>query len=108
MTYAQDFPGTWLGYGLIIGTSSEVPIKKGAVETIGAATTSGKGKDVMLEKAKTVDVEQSSEGVKIGPEPKRRKTGKSQVHLVSQEDKEVEQPLASWTWKKTNLFPRFL
>ena len=101
MTYAQDFPGTWLGYGLIIGTSSEVPIKKGAVETIGVATTSVKGKDIRLEKTKTVDVEESAEGVKTGLEMKRRKTGKSQTHLVSQEDKEVGQPLASRTRKKT-------
>ena len=83
MTYAQDFPGTWLGCSLIIGTSSRVPIKKGAVETIGAAPASGKGKDVKPKKMKTVDVEESTEGVKIGLETKRRKIGKSQTHLVS-------------------------
>ena len=77
MTYAQDFPGTWLGCSLIIGTSPGVPIKKGAVEIIGAATASGKGKDVRPEKTKTNDVEESTEGVKTGPETKRRKTGKS-------------------------------
>ena len=71
------FPRTWLGYGLIIGTSSRVPIKKGAVETIGAAIASGKGKDVRPKKMKTIDVEESTEGVKAGPEAKRRKTGKS-------------------------------
>ena len=27
--YARDFPGTWSGCDLIIGTSSGVPIKKG-------------------------------------------------------------------------------
>ena len=83
VTYAQDFLETWLGCSLVIGTSSGVSIKKGAVETIGAATASGKGKDVRPEKTKTVDVEESTEGVKIGPETKRRKTGKSQTHLVS-------------------------
>ena len=82
-------------------TSPEVPIKKGAVETIGAAIASGKGKDVRPKKTKTVDVEESTEGVKTGLEMKRRKTGKSQTHLVSQEDKEVGQPLASRTRKKT-------
>ena len=87
VTFAQDFPGTWLGCSLIIGTSSGVPIKKGAVETIGAVATSGKGKDVKPEKTKTVDVEESTEGVKTGSKTKRRKTGKSQTHLVSQEDK---------------------
>ena len=83
MTYAQDFSETWLGYSLVIGTSSGVPIKKGAVETIGAATAPSKGKDVRLEKMKAVDVEESTEGVKIDPETKRRKTGKSQTHLAS-------------------------
>ena len=83
MTYAQDFPETWLGYSLVIGTSPRVPIKKGAVETIGAATALSKGKDVMPEKMKAVDVEESTEGVRIGPETKRRKTRKSQTHLAS-------------------------
>ena len=107
MTYAQDFPKTWLGCSLIIGTSSGVPIKKGAVETIGAAIASGKGKDVRPKKTKTVDVEESTEGVKTGPEAKRRKTRKSQTHLVSQEDKEVGQPLASRTRKKTKVESSF-
>ena len=49
MTYAQDFPETWLGCS-VIGTSSGVPIKKGVVETIGAATAPSKGKDVRLGK----------------------------------------------------------
>ena len=83
MTYAQDFPETWLGCSLIIGTSSRVPIKRGTVETIGAATPASKGKDVRSEKTKTVDVEESTEGVKAGLEAKRRKIGKSQTHLVS-------------------------
>ena len=77
VTYAQDFPGTWLGCGLIIGTSSGVPIKKGAMETIGTATPVGKGKEIRSEKMKTIDVEESTEGVKVGPEAKKRKTGKS-------------------------------
>ena len=54
-----------------------MPIKKGAVETIGAATAPSKGKDVRPEKMKAVDVDESTEGVKIGSEMKRRKTGKS-------------------------------
>ena len=45
VTYAQDFPETWSGCDLIIGTSSGVPIKRGAVEAIGAATAIGKGKE---------------------------------------------------------------
>ena len=42
--YAQDFPETWSRCDLIVGTSSGVPIKRGAVEAIGAATPIGKGK----------------------------------------------------------------
>ena len=72
-----------MGCGLIIGTSSRAPIKKGAVEKIGAAIASDKGKNVKLGKMKTVDVEKSTEGVKVGLKTKRRKTGKSQTHLVS-------------------------
>ena len=107
MTYAQDFLETWLGYSLVIGTSSRVPIKKGAVETIGDATAPSKGKDVRPEKMKVVDVDESTEGIKIGSETKRRKTGKSQTHLASQEGKDVEEPLASRTRKKTKVESSF-
>ena len=41
--YVQDFPETWSGCDLIVGTSSGVPIKKGTIEAIGAATPVGKG-----------------------------------------------------------------
>ena len=77
VTYAQDFPATWSGCGLIIGTSSGVPIKKGAIETIGAATPASKGKEIRPKILKAVDVEESTEGMKAGPEAKKRKTGKS-------------------------------
>ena len=36
--YAQNFPKAWSGCDLIMGTSSSVSIKRGAVEAIGAAT----------------------------------------------------------------------
>ena len=45
VTYAQDFLETWSGCDLIIGTSFGVPIKKGAIEAIGAATPASKGKE---------------------------------------------------------------
>ena len=73
MTYAQDFPSTWLGCGLIIGTSSGIPIKKGAIETIGTATPAGQGKEIRLEKLKAVDVGESTEGIKAGLEAKRER-----------------------------------
>ena len=44
MTYAQDFLETWSGCDLIVGASTGVPIKRGAVEVIGADTPVGKGK----------------------------------------------------------------
>ena len=61
VTYGQNFPETWLGYSLIIGASSRVPIKKGTVETISAATAPSKGKDVRPKKMKAVDVDESVE-----------------------------------------------
>ena len=36
--YVHDFLETWSGFDLIIGASSGAPIKRGAVEAIGAAT----------------------------------------------------------------------
>ena len=50
---------------------------------------------------KEAEVEGSAEG--IGPEMKKRKTGKSQKQLVLSEEKEVEQPSAIWTWVKTKV-----
>ena len=80
---------------------------KGVVETIGAATSTSKGKEFRLEKMKIVNVEESIEGVKAGLEAKKRKTGKSQTQLVPQEDKEVGQPLASRTREKTKVESSF-
>ena len=81
-----------------------MPIKKGAVETISAATAPSKDKDVRLKKMKAVDVDES---VEIGSETKRRKTGKSQTHLASQEGKDAREPLASRTRKKTKVESSF-
>ena len=79
VTYAQDFPKTQSGCDLIIGTSFGVPIKRGAIEAIGAATPTGKGKEkrIKQEKLKEAEVEESVEGTEVGPEAKKRKTGKS-------------------------------
>ena len=77
------------------------------METISATTPASKGKEIRPEKMKIVDVEESTEGMKAGPETKKRKTGKSQTQLVSQEDKEVGQPLASRTQKKTKVESSF-
>ena len=107
MAYGQDFPETWLGDSFIIGASSGVPIKKGATETISAATAPSKGKDVRPKKMKAVDVGESTGGVEIGSEAKRRKTGKSQAHLASQEGKDVREPLVSRTQKKTKVESSF-
>ena len=43
----------------------------------------------------------------IGPETKKRKTGKSQKQLVLSEEKEVEQPLAISTRVKTKVESSF-
>ena len=44
MCYAQNFPETWSRCDLIVGTSSSVPIKRGAIEAIDATTPIGKSK----------------------------------------------------------------
>ena len=54
---------------------------------------------------KEAEVEGSAEG--IGPETKKRKTGKSQKQLVLSEEKEVEQPLAIRTWVNTKVKSSF-
>ena len=107
MTYAQDFLETWLGCDLIVSTSAGVPIKKGAVEAISAGTSVGISKEraIKQEKLKEAEVEGSAEG--IGPETKKRKTGKSQKQLVLFEEKKVEQPLAIRTRVKTKVESSF-
>ena len=75
MCYARDFLGTWSGCDLIVGTSSGVPIKKGAVEAIGVATLIGKGtkKKIKQEKVKRAEFEESTKDT----ETKKRKTARS-------------------------------
>ena len=75
MCYARDFLGTWSGCDLIVGTSSGVPIKKRAVEAIGAATLIGKGtkKKIKQEKVKRAEFEESTKDT----ETKKRKTARS-------------------------------
>ena len=77
--YSQDFLETWLGYDLIVGSSSSVPIKRGAVEAISVATPISKGKEkkIKQEKFKQAKLEEGVEGPKAGPETKKRKTTKS-------------------------------
>ena len=45
------------------------------METIGAATPVGKGKEIRSEKLKAVDVEESIEGIKLVPRQKRERLG---------------------------------
>ena len=61
-----------------------MPIKRGAVEAIGAATPLGKGREkrIKQEKVKEVGLEESAKGTEAGPETKKRKIGKSQEQLV--------------------------
>ena len=103
VTYAQDFLETWSGCDLIVGAFTGVPIKKGAVEAIRAGTSVGMSKEraIKQEKLKEAKLEGSAKG--IGPETKKRKTGKSQKQLMLFEEKEVEQPLAIRTWVKTKI-----
>ena len=84
MCYAQDFPETWSRCDLIVGASSVVPIKRGAVEAIGAATPIGKGKEkkIKQEIVKQAELEEGVKGTEAGPEIKKRKTAKSRKQLV--------------------------
>ena len=43
------------------------------METIGVATLAGKGKEIRPEKLKAIDIEESTEGMKAGPEAKKEK-----------------------------------
>ena len=66
-----------------------VPIKKGVVDAISAGTFVGISKEraIKQEKLKYAEVEGSVEV--IGPETKKRKTGKSQKQLALSEEKEI-------------------
>ena len=61
-----------------------MPIKRGAVEAIGAATLVGKGKEkrIKQEEIKQFEPEEDVEGTEVGPKAKKRKTAKSQKQLV--------------------------
>ena len=66
-----------------------VPIKKRVVDAISAGTFVGISKEraIKQEKLKEAEVEGSVEV--IGPETKKRKTGKSQKQLALSEEKEI-------------------
>ena len=64
-----------------------------------------KERAIKQEKLKEAEVEGSAEG--IGPETKKRKTGKSQKQLGLSEEKEVEQPLAIRTRVNTKVKSSF-
>ena len=61
-----------------------MPIKRGAVEAIGAATPIGKGKEkrIKQEKVKQSKPEEDVKGTEADPKAKKRKTAKSQKQLV--------------------------
>ena len=113
--YANDFPDAWSGCDLIVGSSSGVPIKRGVVEVIGAATPVGKCKEKKFKQKaiKKAKVEGSVEGIEAGHETKKRKTTKSCKQLVISEEpegvdpsrvgKEVSYPLILKIRVKTNV-----
>ena len=88
LCYAQYFPKTWSGCDLIIGASSSVPIKRGAVEAIGAVTPIGKDKEKKIKqgKVKQDELEEGVKGTEAGSETKTRKTAKSQKQLIISEE----------------------
>ena len=48
VTYAQDFLEAWSGCDLIVGASTGVPIKKGAVKVISTGTPVGMSKEKVI------------------------------------------------------------
>ena len=92
-----------------------MPIKRGAVEAIGATTPIGKGKKnkIKQEKVKQVKLEEGVKGTEAGFETKKKKTAKSQKQLVISEEpkrvsfptvgKEVGHPLLPRTRVKTKV-----
>ena len=48
VNYAQDFLEAWSGCDLIVGASTGVPIKKGAVEVISAGTPIGMSREKVI------------------------------------------------------------
>ena len=90
----SQLPDAWSGCDLIIGFFSSMPIKRGMVEVIGAATLVGNNKEkkIKQEAIKKVEVEGSVEGIKAGHETKNRKTVKSRKQLVIFEELEGVDP----------------
>ena len=88
--YANDFPDTWSRCDLIVGSSFDVPIKRGVVEAIGVVTPVGKGKEkkIKQEAVKKAEVEGKVEGTEAGHKAKKRKIAKFHKQLVVSEEAE--------------------
>ena len=71
-----------------------MPIKRGVVEAIGAATLVGKGKEkkIKQEAVKKAEVEGSVKGTKVGHKTKKRKPAKSCKQLVISKELEGVDP----------------
>ena len=92
-----------------------MPIKRGAIEAISAATPISKGKEkkIKQEKVKQAELEEGIEGIEAGSKSKKRKTAKSQKQLIISEEpgrvspftvgKEVGHPLLPRTRVKTKV-----
>ena len=78
--YVHDFLETWSGFDLVVSAFSGVPIKRGVVKAIGAATPISKGKEKNIKRkaVKRAELEKSVKSTEVGPETKKRKTAKSQ------------------------------
>ena len=65
---------------LFVSAFSGVPIKRGAIKAIGAATPISKGKEKNIKRkaVKRAELEKSVKSTEVGPETKKRKTTKSQ------------------------------
>ena len=92
--YANDFPDAWPRCNFIVSAFSGVPIKRGAIKAIGAATPMGKGKEkeIKQEAVKNAEIEENVKGTEVGPKTKKRKITTSRKQLVIFEELEGVDP----------------
>lgn len=84
VSYANNFPTSWSGSDLIIGSSTSVLINRGVIEEIGVATPIGKGKEKKAKKdaSKKSKAEEGVKGTEAGQNTKKRKTVLAQKQLI--------------------------
>ena len=93
MSYANDFPFSWPGHEIFIGSSPGVPIRKEVIEQIGSTASPSKGKEKKGKKSgvgKNLQVKKDVRDTEAGQGTKKRKASATSKRLpVSEEYEEV-------------------